>query len=294
MIKTTHVLLLSGAAAAALHCRPTAARAGSLEACGDIHIEAGAECELIPPSASCEVNCTPISVQAACAAELTASCSGECNASATVECTGSCEADCTGECEANPGSFECRGSCEATCQGDCSASCEAANDQAECEASCQATCTGSCDAECEGTPPSATCDAKCEASCEGSCDAEANLDCQIDCQADGYVECTAEVTGGCEAACETEDGALFCDGQYVDYGNNLENCIDALNAYLKVKVEASGSAGCDGGTCQAEGKASATCNSVPMDTRADGAFFALGALGVVGAVGASRRRRRNR
>ena len=286
MIKTTPLLLLSGAAAAALHCRPATVRAGSLEACGDIHIEAGANCELIPPSASCDVMCTPISVQAACAAQLTASCSGECNASATVECTGSCEADCSAECEANPGSFECRGSCEATCQGDCSASCEAAADQAECEASCEATCSGSCDAECEGTPPSASCDAKCEASCSGSCDAEANLDCQIDCQADGYVECTAEVTGGCEAACDTEDGALFCDGQYVDYGDNLDECVEALMALFDIEVEGYASADCQGNMCEAEAGGSASCST-------GGAGGGLAAAGwiLIGLAYAGRRRR---
>jgi len=82
---------------------------------------------------------------------------------------------------------------------------------------------------------------------------------------------------------------VFGDGHYVESGNNLQNCIDALNKVLNVQV--SGSAECEGNTCKAEGKASANCGAAPTDTRADGAFFAFGALAVLGGVAAKRRRR---
>src|SRR5438105_1420269 len=70
-----------------------------------------------------------------------------------------------------------------------------------------------------------TCQAKCEASCSGSCTAKANVDCDVSCQATGYANCEAMLTGGCQAQCTTPQGALFCDGQYVDTGNNLQQCI---------------------------------------------------------------------
>src|SRR5262245_34615575 len=91
-------LLVSAALVGAVMLPPAPAHAG-IEACGDIFVEAEAECELVPPGAECEVHCTPISVEAACAARLEAECSGECSAEASVDCTascqGSCEADCT-------------------------------------------------------------------------------------------------------------------------------------------------------------------------------------------------------
>jgi modification target Cys-rich repeat protein len=286
----TALALSSIAAGAALLFAPSTAYAG-IDACGNINVRAEAKCKV--EAQGCEVQCTPVKFEAACAGKLEAQCSGgTCKATASVECTGSCQGTCEGQCKANPGSFDCQGSCEGSCSADCSGKCAAEANKGECEASCKATCSGSCSAKCEGTPPTATCEGKCQASCSGSCEGKANIDCQIDCQATGYAECKSSLEGGCKADCSQASGALFCDGQYVDTGDNLQNCIDALNAYLKVKVEASGSASCDGGTCQAEGKASATCNSVPMETSADGAFFAIGALGVVGAVAAKRRRRR--
>lgn len=267
---------------------PRVAHAG-IEACGNIDVRAEAKCK-VEAQGGCTAQCTPVKFEAACAGKLQVQCDGQCNATATVDCKGSCSGDCKGSCEANPGSFDCKGSCEGSCSADCSGKCSAAGNKGECEASCKATCSGSCDAKCEGTPPSATCEAKCQASCEGSCEGKANIDCQVACQSKGYAECKTSLEGGCKTKCTEPSGALFCDGQYVDTGNNLQNCVDALNAYLKVKVEASGSAGCDGGTCSAEGKASATCGAAPGDATGNTGLWLFGALGVVGAVAARRRK----
>src|SRR5262245_26961869 len=76
---------------------PRAAQAG-IDACGDIHVEADAQCEVIPPGASCEAMCEPVALRAACAAELAASCDGGCNKLPSATCTGSCEADCEADC----------------------------------------------------------------------------------------------------------------------------------------------------------------------------------------------------
>jgi MYXO-CTERM domain-containing protein len=280
------LVVAASAAAAFTFFSARDAHAG-IEACNNINVSASAVCK-VEAQGGCTAQCTPVKMEVACAAKLEASCTGQCNAAIDASCTGSCQGTCEGQCSANPGSLDCSANCKATCEGNCSGKCSAAGNKAECEASCKATCGGSCDAKCEGTPPSATCQAKCQASCNGSCQAKANLDCQISCQSKGYASCKTELEGGCKAKCTQPEGALFCDGQYVDAGNNLKNCIDALNAYLKVKV--SGSAQCSGNECSAEGKASASCAAAPGDEALNPAWLGIGVAAIAGS--ALRRRRR--
>ena len=265
------------------------AKAG-LESCGNINVSADAKCTVVA-KAECTGQCTPVKMELACAGKLEASCRGECNVDAEASCTGSCQADCTGQCSANPGSLDCSANCQGRCEGDCSGKCSASANKGECEASCKASCSGSCSAQCTGTPPSATCDAKGQASCKGPCKAKVNVDCQVSCQSKGYVKCKGELEGGCKVRCDDPEGALFCDGHYVDTGNNLKNCVAALNAVLKVKVSASGSAECAGNECSAEGKAGVACAVSNGGDALDPRVFALG-LGFV-AVGLARRRRRS-
>lgn len=257
-VATTFSLGLASLTFGALLAAPATARAG-IEACGDIHVEASAECEVMVEG-GCEAQCEPFRMEAACAAELYAECQGQCEASASAECTGSCEADCQAQCEVDPGTFDCRASCEGDCQASCDGRCS--SDDSECRASCEAACSGECDARCEVEPPEASCDARCEASCEGSCQAQASLDCQIDCQAEGYVDCEARLQGGCEAECREPEGALFCDGQYVDHGGNLQECIDALEN-LNITVEGSASGRCANGRCEGEASGSVGCVVAP-------------------------------
>ena len=241
------------AVCAALWAPP--ARAG-VEACGNIHVEAQGQCELVVEG-GCTTQCTPVHMEAACAASLYASCEGNCNELPSVECEGSCQADCVSECLVDPGSFDCNVACNADCQGECSARCSSGD--SECSASCEASCSASCDGSCEGTAPSATCEARCTGSCEGSCEASANLDCQASCQAEGFASCKAELQGGCETHCTEPDGALFCDGQYVDYGNNLEECVAALEAQLDIEVEGYAHGSCSGNRCTGEAGGSVSC-----------------------------------
>lgn len=98
-------------------------------------------------------------------------------------------------------------------------------------------------------------------------------------------KCEADVTGGCKAQCTKPDGAIFCDGHYVDVGNNFQNCLNALNAVLNVKVEASGS--CSGNNCM--GQASASCGSISPGEPALGGTGILVGLGAVGIALARRR-----
>jgi hypothetical protein len=286
-------IALAGALALPLFLS-SAAQAG-IASCGDINVQASATCEV---KTNCQVDCTPITMELACEGELYAACSGQCTGSATATCTGTCQSDCTGKCTVNPPSFDCQASCEADCSGGCTADCSSycsthssqANCQAECQASCKGRCQGDCSASCTGTPPSADCNAKCQAKCQGECKAEANVTCQGECNAGAYATCQTRIQGGCTAACDpSKPGGLFCNGQYVDSGNNLQNCIDALNAVLNVKV--SGSASCSGNSCQAEGKASAGCATAPVrGSRGLGA--AAGLLAALGALVVARRRRR--
>jgi hypothetical protein len=142
---------------------------------------------------------------------------------------------------------------------------------------CAGSCNSSCDSHCEVELPEADCDAGCEASCQGSCDVDANLDCQVECQTEAHADCEAEVTGGCKVACESDEGAIFCDGQYVDHGNNLEQCLDALRN-LDVQVEAHGSA---------EGSVSSNCSVAKpgaFGTRPASSIAWWGMLGLLGLV----------
>jgi hypothetical protein len=95
--------------------------------------------------------------------------------------------------------------------------------------------------------------------------------------------------GGCEAQCTEPDGALFCNGSYVDTGNNLQNCIDALKAELNITATASASGSCSGNQCQGEAEASASCAMTPNPVRGAGSIAGLGL--VIGALAWMRRRK---
>jgi MYXO-CTERM domain-containing protein len=262
-----------------------------IESCGNIDVSANANCK-VEVQGGCTAQCQPLNFTASCSAELYASCNGMCNGTATASCTGGCQAGCEAECNVDPGSFECDGACRADCSANCAGQCTASANQADCEASCRSTCSGECSAQCELTPAMADCTAQCEMCCTGSCNAEANFQCQIDCQASGYAQCRANLQGGCEAQCTKPEGALFCDSQYVDAGNNLEECLNYLEGVLKIDVEgwASGSAECNGNTCTAEGEAGIRCATAPPShTPFDGRAVGFAALGL-GLLFARRRR----
>lgn len=288
----------SGAIVAAAFLSAPAAHAG-IEACGNIDVQAEAQCEM-KLEAECRASCEPLRFHAACAGELYVECGGMCEGTLDAECSGTCEGTCEAECaNFEAGEFDCSASCQGTCEANCAGSCEGEVEGSEargrCEASCAATCSGECSASCEGTPPSADCSGKCEASCEGSCTAEARIDCQVSCQSEGFVDCEASLQGGCEAECDAPEGALFCDGQYVDHGGNLEECVNALKALINVEVEgyAYGESSCSGNSCEASGEAggSVKCSVVPgalgVPLGGSGAVLAL-----LGAAGAAIRRRR--
>ena len=308
MTKLFHFSLVGLAAVALPMLTATEARAG-LASCGNIDVEANAQCKVQGPEISCQAACEPLEFRAACSARLEASCSGTCEPPrVTAECTASCEAECAGSCEADPGSFDCdascEGSCDANCSADCSAHCEAQAEagsasgecEAECEASCQANCDAKCEASCEGDAPELECDGRCEASCEGQCKAEVDFDCQVECQSEGYAQCEAELRGGCEAECETSGGVASCDGEYIDHGGRLEDCLESIEATITAHIdgyaEFQSSSSCEGGSCEASasGEAGVSCSVAPGfgGNAMTGAWVGLGLLG----LGLRRRRAR--
>jgi hypothetical protein len=278
------------AAALGLGLCGASAHAQDLSACGEnMWVKAEASCELVPP-AECEVMCTPASIEAVCAAELTAKCDGQCNLQAEARCTADCSGSCMADCMVDPGKFDCTVECQGSCEADCDARCAGGKGGSHCAASCRANCSGSCNAKCDVRAPQVDCQAKCQASCSGSCEAKANADCQIDCQADFDAKCDFEVEGGCKAECrKNPDGGLFCDGQIVK-SSNIEECADAIRSLLdgEVDLSASGSAVCENGECTAEGKSSAMCSMAPGAGNAAGLASAMLSVGLVALL---RRRR---
>lgn len=265
------VFLAAPLAAALFFALPQEAEAG-LDACGDIYIEAGVECEVVPPGVECVTQCTPVSFEATCAAEIRVDCTGGCTGEASVSCTGQCDTSCQAQCEINPGSFDCATYCSADCVGNCDASCN----NSECAATCEANCSASCDTECNVVPASADCMASCSGSCQGSCTAESTLDCHVSCSSDLYTDCKTRVQGGCETDCEAMEGALFCDGQYVDVAGDLGGCVDALKSLFDIEVDGYADASCDGDTCTASAGASCSVG----DSR-QGATTALLLFGIL-------------
>jgi len=283
-------LLLSGVIGLSL-LTATPARAG-IGACGNIDVDAHGMCEVKVDG--CDIECTPLKVQAACAARLEVSCEADCPQLPSVSCTGSCQGSCEADCKAKPAEFDCTASCKADATAKCDAQCASDANQARCSASCRATFAAECDTSCSVTPGSASCTAKCQGSCKGSCTADSRLECQVNCQADGYAGCQTQIQGGCKGDCSNPRGALFCDGEYVDANGKVDECIAALKAALPtitVDASAQGESSCTGSSCQASGQAQASANCA-FSPRKVGAQDALGALGVLAALAAVGTRRR--
>src|ERR1700685_3899099 len=103
-------LVLPVSAFAAVIALPQAAHAADLSACGDIDIEAGAQCTLVLQN-NCTTQCAPASCEAACAAQLEQQCDSQCTASADASCVSSCSSSCTTSCSTSPPSLDCTTDC---------------------------------------------------------------------------------------------------------------------------------------------------------------------------------------
>jgi hypothetical protein len=271
MIRNTVSLFVGASLLAAACLFSFDAHAGALDACGDIFVDAGANCEVLVEG-GCVAQCEGDSLTSVCAAEGALSCGGECNLDADVECTGSCQTSCETECQVEPATFDCRGACDANCSADCSARCSADPNEAECVGSCKSTCAAECDASCTLDPGEADCTAQCMGSCNGQCRADVNMNCQIGCQGNLYVECKSDFELTCQAQCETPEGAIFCEGQFIETAN-IDDCVDALRNLLNAEVEFH---------AEASASASFTCAVGEEPGRGGAALIGFGLLCLAG------------
>jgi MYXO-CTERM domain-containing protein len=119
------------------------------------------------------------------------------------------------------------------------------------------------------------------------------VDCQVDCQSTIQANCETRLEGGCVAKCESPQGAVKCDGEYVDQGGNAEECLDAIAewaAQINASASASGSASCSNGRCEAEGEAEAEASCATAPGPKSGGLAALGVFGLILGWAFARRR----
>ena len=221
------LLLLS---ALAIHAR--SARAQSAEACGNFDFTSGIDCK-IEVEGGCEAQCTPVNFEAAC--------TGGCTATADTQCVDDCGTQCVATCD--PALLDCFAGCHAECDVPTQELCEADGTRDDCADVAVAECDIHCNESCS-VPPS-DCQEHCNKCCTGSCTTQVNFDCNLD--------CFAELSGGCDVQCTKPNGALFCNGQYVD-ATDVEECILYLaQEGINVDVSARGSVTCDLSGCTGEG-----------------------------------------
>lgn len=231
-----------------------------LGVCGKINIRANARCE-VSVKGGCEAKCKPLNFRLECSAQLQVQCGGQCNASIEQSCQKKCTDVCIPECTVDPGKVDCGAKCQVNCDASCTEECKKYPQDPYCMDTCKANCGANCKAECQATLPSASCQDKCTKVCGADCKTQANLSCQVQCSASGRAKCEADLSGGCKVKCSRPEGALFCDGQFVDTNNNLRKCVSALNAYLKSKVmvHADADVDCSKGMCTARAEAGVSC-----------------------------------
>jgi hypothetical protein len=117
------------------------------------------------------------------------------------------------------------------------------------------------------------------------------MDCQTTCQEEEFEDCEHELEVECSGSCDV-DAALFCNGEYVLAGDDLQTCVQALVA--KGTLEASAVAEVQlGGAGPSNAKAS--CASAPGSVDGSGGSGAIGWAAVLsGIAGWVRRRGRRR
>lgn len=280
MHQTTRLACAICVAAVVLLPERSASAQDGLEACGNIAVEYRAECNVEPPGVQCETLCTPIAVESSCASELRTVCANECTTTIVEEVVKVCSNSCVTECEVDPGSFDCGVSCQGRCSTDCSSRCAGNSSESHCVASCRANCAASCRGGCKLVLPSATCEQICTPSCRAEIQARETVDCQVTCQDELFTECEQRLVGGCKTDCKTTEGALFCEDQFVDHDDNLQECIEALENF-EITVEGGASF-----TVSTSGCALANVQEAPI-------WPVALLLGVLPFFSRGRRRRRN-
>jgi MYXO-CTERM domain-containing protein len=119
----------------------------------------------------------------------------------------------------------------------------------------------------------------------------------VQCQETSFDTCKTDYESTCKTQCSQPTGALFCNGSYVDVGNSLTDCVDALNAVLTSKIDisitGSGSTTCSGNECTSTGTTTtkATCAASPMPAPG-GPLAAMATMFALALAGARRRSKR--
>lgn len=208
----------------ALFAASSEARAGIPE-CGNIRLEDVGSCE-IKGDLQCTASCEELGVyKKACATKLHTVCRDECTLDPEPTCEDECTTQCSSQCDLGL-NIICQHNCFGECAGVCGTQCENAADPETCIASCEATCDGECDIQCAPVVEG-SCYQHCIECCGGSCGAQANMTCQTSCQEEQFESCEYEFRADCMGSC-SGDGALFCDGEYVMSGDEIEACVTAL------------------------------------------------------------------
>jgi hypothetical protein len=253
MIKSTLTAGFALASALFVTSVSSSARADreDLGPCGVFDFSKGLSCK-IEVSGGCTAKCEPLKV--------TAACQGGCTASAK-------QSNCS-----NPAKLDCFVGCHDECDAPIEAQCVKKGGVADCKAQAQAQCDMHCKDSCK-VPPS-NCDEHCNSCCVGFCDTQLNFDCDL--------SCTAKVEGSCEAACSKPEGAIFCNGQYVN-ATDAKACITYLATRdIKVDTSAKGSLTCTGTDCSGIGGVKGCA------VGASGDGYGVAILGLFGVVMARR------
>jgi hypothetical protein len=256
--------------------------AGQAGPCGRFDFRAGIACE-IKVSGGCSADCSSFKFEAAC--------SGGCTSMSTTTCVDDCGTQCIKTCD--PALLDCFVGCHAECDDPTFMQCQQKHPTDDCQTTARAQCDVHCKDSCKVQPSS--CSEHCTKCCTGSCDTQVNFDCDF--------SCFAEVKGGCDVQCQRPEGAIFCNGQYVN-ASDVQACISYLATQgINVDASARGSVTCDLNGCHAEGDASAGLNVPPIaQAAAKGCALTPGSADSTGAGGvglalsflfmAQRRRRR--
>jgi hypothetical protein len=176
-----------------------------------------------------------------------------------------------------PAAIDCEGDCTSNCDDGCMTVCS----DTACQDDCRNDCTNRCQVSCSVKPPS--CTASCQESCNASCTVQANINC--------HEMCTVSLQGGCNTQCEQPQGALFCNGQYVDISASDFAACEAYLASQGLQVTTSTTCSAAGCTTTVGGL---TCSASPALGAVDERLGAGAVAGLMMGLGlfVARRRRR--
>jgi hypothetical protein len=238
--------------------------------CGNFDFSAGLSCK-VEVSGGCTAGCTPFKFEVACG--------GKCTATATQQCTGSCGAQCIAQCD--PKYMDCFAGCHTECDEPTTKQCQAKHPNEDCVTQARAQCDTRCKESCK--VPTNSCQEHCNACCTGSCTTQVNFDCDF--------ACRAELRGSCRVQCQKPDGAIFCNGQYVN-ASDVKACLAYLATRgINVDASAAGSGSCGPDGCVGTGSAKVSgCAFAPAE--ADAAVGSLAAICLALAARLARARRR--